>query len=123
MSRELTDEEIEAIRVKAMADAEGFLRDEYIDRRRQCLFGGGGFALIGLLMGGAIGPMFQLDTLQWVLGAAVPFVVSVVTLTTRFRCPRCEKPPVSWASLQHYPGLSVPGCSHCGLSFREGAKK
>lgn len=113
----MTDEEIEAIRKQAMADTEDFLRGEYVDRRRQCLFGGGGFALIGLLMGGAIGPMFALDALQCGLSAAVPLVLSVATFITRFRCPRCEKPPVSWASLQHYPGLSVPGCSHCGLSF------
>ena len=102
---------------RAQAHAALFLREEFEDRQQRCILGGAlGLTITGVVVF-VLTPLFALSGAALAIGVFVPLAAVALLWWRRFRCPRCEKIPVVWATLVQHRALSLPGCPHCGLSF------
>lgn len=118
---EEADEEfdLEAIQARARRHAEHFLREEFQDRRRQCILGTAAWILLAGFNGFILTPVFHLDDTTAIAATTAPLVAALLLWPMRFRCSRCEKIPIVWATIFHHRTLDLPGCPHCGLPFHE----
>lgn len=111
--------DVEEIERRAREQAEAFLREEFIDRRRRCLFGGTTILTLGLVYLVIVVPEMGLGAWEAVGGGAASVALFAAWWGWMFRCTRCERIPIQWESwvvTRHNP-LTQPGCPHCGLSW------
>ncbi len=111
--------EVEEIERLARTQAEAFLREEFVDRRRRCLYGGTTILTLGLVYLVIVVPELSLGVGATLGGGAGALAVFLAWCAWMFRCTRCERIPMRWESwvvTRHNP-LTQPGCPHCGLDW------
>lgn len=102
---------------QARVEADAFLREEYRERLRLCLFGGTGLLFTAVFMGFFINPVFDIEgNLAYGLVGA-PIAGILVLWFFRFRCTRCDKIPILPSTMFHFKTMDLPGCPYCGLKF------
>lgn len=102
---------------QAREEADAFLREEYRERLRLCLFLGTGLLFTSVFMGFFIIPVFDLEG-NLAKGLVIAPIVGILALWFfRFRCTRCDKIPILPSTLFHFKTMDLPGCPHCGLKF------
>lgn len=113
----LDAEALASVLEQAREDADAFLREEYRERLRFCLFAGTGLLFTSVFMGFFIIPVFDLEG-NLAKGLVIGPIAGILALWFfRFRCTRCDRIPILPSTLFHFKTMDLPGCPHCGLKF------